>query len=1253
MKMKPIVAFVLGGIVTSCLLLLVKTPKDFVEITGEECTHGTVEKYDCYAPTISRTGLMTHYACCDCHAAFRENSLTTKIGNTITDRSKIEIRNKTSHFKIDKTTISDDEIVLVNEAHVYGLDQTIWAGSDRGVGSGNIDFYNVDGKSTLRISTEEVTKEQQSSLDYSNFGYSEIGFSKELTGRITAQFNYKIYDLNTEQLGSAARVQAVWIGLDGNKYTTDMELNTDNGWHTVNVSSLDKYYVKGFALKIYHFTGEMYISGLKLTSTALDFPSIFRENTSVKWEPVTNADYYIVNDSNNYPNEIRVEASSVVDGLLSYRPTAAGKHDIYVTAHSNNPEYDPAPSNIVSSIEVDPVFFYDNMVNMYEINKNAGYSSSQIKQTYNSSTWNEDDSKYYAYYTDSGTFSKNESDRLRFNSVDENSNLARIVREAKELGTNVIHVSHPDGYLSGALEDNQELKTIMDYCHANNLKTTVMVNPIYSASANGPDRDSINQQVKSYLKTYGKSLLEHPAFYGFTLRDEPPRQSYNSTYQSVEYVSWAARAVLDYYKENYGNINFSCERPYFVCALLQYGGTNIFHCEWDYEVYVETWLRITGLDYFATDIYTYTTQQQYGDNPEGIDINYNIFMKLKKKYDNLRMHLTVTANNDVFARASCNQYDIFGSTLYAAAMNNYGVSRYTYYPAMHTYHWSNGVVNRDGSHTSKYEWVREAQAQFDFIHDKLYGYKPTALSYSTSGKYGDYSWTISGKKENTNTRRMDVTLSNGSYDAQMIVNYNSQLNNISSFSVDVPSGKIYYKFGLGEASTEYLSTGGSVTLTNGTAILIMDASERQVLSNLNEMVAKANSLSIDTKEAKAQFSLLSNNIEKIYTKLEPGMRSRVKGYNEYSAKASQVSGDVSILYDGSYRYYETTSESWEYFHEDSDPTFGSMQIIEWGEGKSGNIQLALDSFLVGEDWSLYKSVGFFARFSAAPTDNTFLIVDNWAKDWVPAKKTVIDEATNTYFYEFDMSTITEPFVDNTYFQVYFHPGDGTVVTMNRVEFSSIVKFTHNTQVVDTLINNALNLSTTSNRDIVKFATLANRIDETLAAMGDRAADLISRYSEYQEAKTLFASKGKMIDNGTNVTTYEPGVSGDWPLITANGLASNEYGYFNTHTYQSKKDGGTVQLFYQSARYKSWKSYSSIGFYVQVDSNLYYQAYFNDGEKNLFADPVLVDETNRIYYIEISLSGCVSAFTANPWICINLGGGAYTQSVAITNIVGIY
>ena len=1260
MKMKKSVLLFLGSAACLGSIVFATATSTFIELKGEECKHQTIEEYKALAPTLSKGGLMHHFACCDCHNAWRDADLDHDIGNTVTDRSKIEIRNKTNSNKIDKTTISvSDEILLANSNHVYGLDQTMWGSSLQGVGSGYINYYSIDGRNALRISTEEISDSQVDSLDYSNYGYSEIGFNKYLTGTIFASFDYKIYDLNTEQLNNQARVQAVWLGKNGYKYVTEMELDVDNEWHTINVASLEKIEVTGFAIKIYHFDGEMYINNLSLTSSALDFPQLYREGLEVKWSVIENADYYIVHDSNNNPNEIQIDASAAVENVFSYRPEAAGKHDIYVTAHSNNTQYDPASSNIIAGLEVDPVFFYDNMINEYFVDTKFGekeYSWSQVKKVYKYEGVEEDingvenwglvDGKYHAYYTDAGTFSQNAEDRLRFDSTETGGNLARIVQEAKELGTNVLHVSNRDGFLPGAttLENFPALKTIMDYAHANNLKVTLMANEIYSASAGSgsyTNEQAIRSGVKNYLKAYCTTLLEHPAFYGFALRDEPPRVSYGDL-QPIDCVAWTASAILDYYKENYGKINFSCDRPFFNCALLQLGGTN-FDCEWNYMNYVEEWIYITGLDYYATDIYTYTTQQKYGDNPEGIDINYRIYFDLKKKYKNLKLHLTTTSNNDIYERDDCNQYDIFGSTLYAAALNNYGISRYTYYPAMDTYWWRNGVVDRDGSHTSKYDWIKEAQTQFEFIQNKLHDYDPVSMSYQTSGEYGATS---------ANTRRMDITLSDGLNEALMIVNYNSQASYNSSFSVSIASGKAYYLFGQGQASTEYISAGGSVTLNNGTAVLIMETNPYKIADEINSLISTANEVDVSTDQGKAHFLTLSASIDEKYNKISNDMKNRIYNYSDYQAKKESVSDRAEVVFSGNYRsdYVSMTRTS--------DPRYGSMNVVEWSEGKTGTCNLRLDSDLIGENWSEYTKIGLFARFSTAITDAFIFIPNNvWGNNElgvtneIRATRTTVDSTTNLFYYEFDLSNVYKPFYEQTYFEIYF----GNGISLTKLEISDLIAFKDaeiDLTIYNELVAESNSIGVSSNREKAQLTLFNRTVDEALSALEQADREKVTGYSTYISRKNQIAS--------TTGVLYDKGYIASDTSTAFTQNSDSKFGSMHKITWENPGKSDGIAAFTRDPNNlvgTDWSSYSSIGIFIRFSSTPTDKMFFipNDWHQDWIpSTPVTVDASTNLYYYEYNLSTVTGPFTYNTYfqIYFNPGSGTdvYMTSLELSDIV---
>lgn len=1053
MRRRTLILLALSGCLAVGACSIAVNIEKWSKAEGQACPHlGQIDRYDALAPTKVELGRMLHYACCDCHAAWADYEKTNEIGNTVTKREKIDIFQKTQIVEIGREDIitNSDLVYLVEDApYVRGLDQTDWSIANGGVGGGTYKFYQIDGRKAVRISTETLIGSQYSTLDSSNKGYSSFAIQKELSsGTITVSFDYKMYDLNTTSYSNEPRTHAVFEGRDYNEIV-ELDFATDNKWHSYSFSSISGFELDTILFNMHHFNGEMYIANLSVTSNGLHAPVIETHGAGVRFSTVSGADYYVVHDNNNNPNQITINADQAEDGLITYRPEAAGMHDIYVTAHSNDENIGYSTSSVIEDVEVSPVFYYDNFANEYYVDKtwvdtknswiqggDYKYDTTDIDRASGWGSVTSGSTEYYhAYYTDDGAFTQDANQRLRFNSTEANSNLARIVSEAKELGTNVLQVSHNDSYLNGdqKLEDNAELKIIMDYAYANNLKVIVMSNAIYAASASGTDEATIRSQVYNYLSAYGTSLIQHPAFYGFTLRDEPTNNE-----QDVYRVSWTARAVKDYFTENYVSKNLAVECPFFVCALLQQGNGDTFCCDPNYMYYVENWLRITGLNYYSTDIYTYTTQVYNTSSFNGsstdevIDLNYEIYMKLKSRYKGLRMHLTTTANNDKYNRSAVNQYDIYGSTLYAAALNNYGISRYSYYPAIWTYHWQNGVVNRNGSHTSKYNWIKGAQSQFEMIQDKLYGYEATSLSTQTNGGYSSTS---------ANTRRMDVELTKGEETAKMVVNYNSQSNKTSSFSVAIPANKSYYLFGNGvNTAGQYSANGVNVTLTNGQAVLITneDLSGLNV-DSINELIANANGLKLKSNIAYAQFALLANEIDSIYSSLSPISKNKVVGYETYLNNKQLVDKNANILYDQTFNYYENNDGTNPIFTKVSDSSYGEMNSMDFAYTRN-YMQLWLETNLIDEDWSSYTRLGFFLKADAPITDRGFFNVNNvWGS--ITANITTIDASSNLYFYEFDLSSISAAFTDQTQFEIYFgsnlnHVEISNFVNISRFEISS-------------------------------------------------------------------------------------------------------------------------------------------------------------------------------------------------------------------------
>ena len=850
--------------------------KGLIKITGATCSHSHVEEYNAFAPTSLSFGEMHHYACCECHSAWQDSGLTIEIGNTVTDRSNILINKKTTTTEISKATVDlDDDIVnITNEnPYVVGLDQTNWTLYNNGAGAGEFKYYQIDDKKAVRISAEETNNTRISALDTLNHGYSEFQFDKDIHGKPMVSFDYKIYDLDVSKYNNEPRMQIQWLNGNETVFASELSFITDNLWHTYNMSTNTTLETTSLRIRIHHFHGELYLSNVNINTSVLDAPVIRQVGYGIEFNSVPHADYYIVHDTNNNPNEITISDEEKVNGVLSYYPKVAGLHNLYVTAHSNHESTASSISNIINNLEISPKFFYDNFANEYYVKKDYFESKTglsgmitghELYKNKNKFSLNDDGSYYHAYFSEAGEFTQNASDRIEYTTYQEGRNLYRIIEEAKELGTNVLYVPHTDGLQKAGttLNQNAELKAIMDAAYLNNLKVVVLAEDIYGPSASGNDESIIRTSVNNYLNNNGLATITHPAFYGFALMDEPRFDDNGKN--TIQSVSYTAKACLDYFNTYYNSKHLTVRRPFFLCAFLQYtnSATGLFNNQDTYKSYVETWLTITGLNYYSSDIYTYTTQKYGDDCPEIIDDNYRIFLDLKNKYKGLKLHLTVSSNNDIDNRASCNVYDIFGSTLYSAAFNNYGISRYTYFPAIWTYHWKNGVVNRDGTKTDKYNWISSAQRQFEFIQNKLQGYEVTSFSSSTSGSYG---------ASKANTRTMDIELEKGNLKCNVAINYNSQSNYNSQYKKFVPSGETYYLFGEGKTITPIISSGDTVTLNNGQAILIVEEepSIRDIVMSSRDFVSNFGAIGSDCSDMNVNAN--GNTLKLTITGSAPGV----------------------------------------------------------------------------------------------------------------------------------------------------------------------------------------------------------------------------------------------------------------------------------------------------------------------------------------------------------------------------------------------
>ena len=125
--------------------------------------------------------------------------------------------------------------------------------------AGHKDFIKLDGRETIHVSAHYASTDPK--FGY-NSGWSEFRFSHQKSGLASVTFTYLYEDSNTDTSNDgsgAVHTMAQWYGAAYQART--MNLVADGQWHTITVTG-DAYDINFFVMKIYHFTGDLYISNI-------------------------------------------------------------------------------------------------------------------------------------------------------------------------------------------------------------------------------------------------------------------------------------------------------------------------------------------------------------------------------------------------------------------------------------------------------------------------------------------------------------------------------------------------------------------------------------------------------------------------------------------------------------------------------------------------------------------------------------------------------------------------------------------------------------------------------------------------------------------------------------------------------------------------------------------------------------------------------------------------------------------------------
>lgn len=630
--------------------------------------------------------------------------------------------------------------------------------------------------------------------------YTLSGYSITASG---ISFNFTL-EANSDEDNKEYYLTVLQEYLDSTAYTAEHEALVDSTAQAAydNIKAADAiseckgYFVSAVtSLETIKTAAELQANNT--SDDTLDAPTLSKGlGYTVTWSKVTNADYYTVYDDNNYLEYAVVMA----DETLSYKAEVIGDHNVYVVAHSYYEAYNSSnASNTVATPKVKPVFSYKSMSDgLYKFDSDQ-MSAMGISTTgyYYDST----DGMYFAYYNKDTGWSPYPVKATDWTSPAEfPAHAARL----KAMGNNVIMIAYDCNamYREDETWATSRMRYIMDTAWSMGMKVLVCDEVFYelSMSDNSGSGATSKEQVTTAINNRNgfAEYVTHPAFYGFSLDDEP----YGKYISAMSYTISALDDACS---------TLGVENPFYLACLFQYGGgetgTETYLSSSSLKSYYNKWLAIDGVDnYLYVDVYTqhamdYSFASLYNRYEGSFDVVYG---DLGGQYE-FYQALTAHTQND----GTLSEQDLYMSMLYAAAHDVAGYSWFCYFPIVGEL--SGSMVGYDGNGYGNgidnnasgcyYNAAATAGYQFELIQGVLDGY-----DWKTRSVSGDL---------------LTTTLSNGTNTATMYVN--ADLDGMSSTVSCTPSGSqcylVGYNVGTTDAPYAAVTSGTSVTLQPGQAVI--------------------------------------------------------------------------------------------------------------------------------------------------------------------------------------------------------------------------------------------------------------------------------------------------------------------------------------------------------------------------------------------------------------------------------------------------
>jgi hypothetical protein len=547
---------------------------------------------------------------------------------------------------------------------------------------------------------------------------------------------------------------------------------------------------------------------------------------------VENADYYVVTDSN-------ASTKSFETTETSYTPFAVGAHEISVTAYSNNTEtYTYSAKASINSIEIKPVWAYQSIQR-----GEFWMTEAQIKSTFGNSAsvsgLNTNSKGYYQVWTtvdadynvDGFTNNANAVNTVNTKLANDTVYMAHRISKLKALGLNVILLEHTGGtwFNTDTTWEGSKLQLFMDEAWKQDMKVIVRDEVLHAASSNNLGtgswtQENINSTVASHLSGEAANYINHSAFYGFTLQDEPVDGVLN-------YMGWTAKAARTAVQALRG-----ADFEPLMQAGLTIAYSQSFTSVDEYSTHIKKWIDNTGCNYIAFNLYTDNTTWNGSTYPDRYPATYEAIQNVIDEYSangvKIELYQTLTAFNENAsvtgnAANALTDVDVYMSMLYAAAHGAAGYSWFNYYPVVEAAEqFKNTIVGYKGENTATATWVKNANAQFVTLQGLLDGYEYQGRSVGDSvsvkmnwlgTKKFTYYRSVTTQFETVEGKK--ATMKVNAVTLQNVYKYGGTQSLTTTVTYSVTAGNTYYVFGANGVKAYTATAAATITLQMGEAIV--------------------------------------------------------------------------------------------------------------------------------------------------------------------------------------------------------------------------------------------------------------------------------------------------------------------------------------------------------------------------------------------------------------------------------------------------